>query len=455
MTAGRQGRRESPRGGSGFTAAGCGYICFETPVGRCGLAWTPRGVIRFGLPMGSPTALEAHLRFAAGVVRPARVPPVVEALVRRVQAHLAGHADDFRNVPLDLDGLTPFRARVLADLRGVKPGQTTTYADLARRAGSPRAARAVGQVMRTNPLPLLVPCHRVLASDGGLGGFMGRDGIALKKRLLAIEGAAIPGPGSPPPGRPGPGSPGPAKARRAKGGTPPAKALGERITGVAEPAAAWKTGTGQPFDFAAAVDFLRQADPVLGAFIDRIGPLGLELNEVVSPFEAFLEAIVYQQLNGKAAAAIFGRVQAALGGGAGGAIRPFELVRATDEDLRALGLSRPKIAAMRDLAEHALAGRIPTLARLRRMTDEAIIERLTRVRGIGRWTVEMFLIFRLGRPDVLAVDDYGLRKGFSLLYRHPTLPTPREFQAWGERWRPYRTAASWYLWRANEALARR
>ncbi|NLI77531.1 MAG: methylated-DNA--[protein]-cysteine S-methyltransferase [Candidatus Riflebacteria bacterium] len=454
MTAERKGRRSSPRRSSrreasGFTGAGSGFTCFDTPVGRCGVAWTPRGVIRFGLPLGSEAALEAHLRFAPGVVRPTRVPPVVEALVGRVEAHLAGQVDDFRNVPLDLDGIAPFRARVLESLREVGPGQTTTYAGLAGRVGSPRAARAVGQAMRTNPLPLLVPCHRVLASDGGLGGFMGRDGIGLKKRLLAIEGAAIPLPGSS-----RPASPRPARPRRAKGETPPAKALGERITGVAEPAAAWQATAGRPFDFAAAVLSLRQADPVLGAFIDRIGPLGLELNEVVSPFEAFLEAIVYQQLNGKAAAAIFGRVQAALGGGAGGAIRPFELVRATDEELRALGLSRPKIAAMRDLAEHALAGKIPTLARMRRMPDEAIIERLTRVRGIGRWTVEMFLIFRLGRPDVLAVDDYGLRKGFSLLYRHPTLPTPREFQAWGERWRPFRTAASWYLWRANEALAR-
>ncbi len=209
---------------------------------------------------------------------------------------------------------------------------------------------------------------------------------------------------------------------------------------------------GLAFDPEAAVAHLRRVDPVLGCFIDRVGPLGLETSTVLSPFQAFLEAIVYQQLNGRAAAAIFARVQQAFGSGPDGEIRPFDLVRAPDEELRALGLSRPKIAAIRDLAEHALAERIPPLARLRKMSDEAIIERLTRVRGIGRWTVEMFLIFRLGRPDVLAVDDYGLRKGFARLYGRPDLPGRREFAAAGEIWRPFRTAASWYLWRANELL---
>ncbi len=219
-----------------------------------------------------------------------------------------------------------------------------------------------------------------------------------------------------------------------------------------EPAAGGGVNGGLAFDPAEAVEHLRRVDPILGRFIDRVGPLGLETSPVLSPFQAFLEAIVYQQLNGKAAAAIFSRVQTAFGTGPDREIRPFDLVRAPDEELRALGLSRPKIAAIRDLAEHTLAGRIPPLTRLRRMSDEALIERLTRVRGIGRWTVEMFLIFRLGRPDVLAIDDYGLRKGFSLLYRKPGLPDRREFGMCGEIWRPFRTAASWYLWRANELL---
>src|SRR4029434_5051090 len=130
--------------------------------------------------------------------------------------------------------------------------------------------------------------------------------------------------------------------------------------------------------------------------------------------------------------------------------RPHEIVGATVEQLRSAGLSINKTRAVQDLAAKTLEGVVPTHAVVSRLSDEEIIERLTAVRGVGRWTVEMFLMFRLGRPDVLPVDDYGVRKGFAVAFGRRELPTPRELADRGERWKPYRTVASWYLWRAAE-----
>jgi 3-methyladenine DNA glycosylase/8-oxoguanine DNA glycosylase len=167
-----------------------------------------------------------------------------------------------------------------------------------------------------------------------------------------------------------------------------------------------------------------------------------------SLFTALLRSIVYQQLSGKAAATILGRVNGLF------APRRFPTPRAllevSPERLRQAGLSTAKTAAVRDLAARTLDGTVPSLASIRRMEDEAIIQRLTVVRGIGRWTAEMLLMFRLGRPDVLPVSDLGLRKGFQLTFRTRKLPEAPVMTRRGERWRPYRSVASWYLYRALE-----
>jgi 3-methyladenine DNA glycosylase/8-oxoguanine DNA glycosylase len=168
-----------------------------------------------------------------------------------------------------------------------------------------------------------------------------------------------------------------------------------------------------------------------------------------SIFYSLLRAIIYQQLAGKAAAAILGRVDALFPGHE--YVHPEDIAGATDEQLRSAGLSRNKMAAIRDLAAKTLDGTVPTLAQIRRMKDQNIIDRLVAVRGIGVWTVEMLLIFRLGRPDVLPVDDYGVRKGFKLSFNMRALPTKKQMLRRGEKWRPYRSVASWYLWRAAEA----
>ena len=199
------------------------------------------------------------------------------------------------------------------------------------------------------------------------------------------------------------------------------------------------------FDAREAERYLSEADPTLAKLISVVGPLRMEIRAMHNPFEALARNIVFQQLNGTAAATIHSRVLALFGGRR---MRPKDVLQASEEALRGAGLSRNKQEALKDLAAKTLDGTVPTLARLRRMSDEEIVERLTRVRGIGRWTVEMLLMFRLGRPDVLPVGDYGVRKGFSLAYRTGAMPTPKELTSYGERWRPYRTVASWYMWRA-------
>lgn len=199
------------------------------------------------------------------------------------------------------------------------------------------------------------------------------------------------------------------------------------------------------YDPAEAVRHVASADPVLARLISRAGPFAMQLRPLQSPFEALARNIIYQQLHGKAAAAIHARVLAGRK-----RLRPADILGATDEELRGAGLSAAKTAALRDLAAKASDGTVPTLARLRRMTDEEIVARLTAVRGVGRWTVEMLLMFGLGRPDVLPVGDYAVRKGFAETYGLAEMPRPKELEAFGERWRPYRSVASWYMWRALE-----
>jgi DNA-3-methyladenine glycosylase II len=206
-------------------------------------------------------------------------------------------------------------------------------------------------------------------------------------------------------------------------------------------------GDGYGFDPSEAVRHLRSVDPTLARLMERAGPFAMQIRRMHDPFEALARNIIYQQLHGKAAAAIHARVLSLFGGGK---LRPEDILGASDEDLRAAGLSAAKLAALKDLAAKTVDGTVPTLARLRRMSDEEIVERLTQVRGIGRWTVEMLLMFRLGRPDVLPVGDFAVRKGFALAYGLKESPKPKELAEYGERWRPYRSVASWYMWRAVE-----
>lgn len=199
---------------------------------------------------------------------------------------------------------------------------------------------------------------------------------------------------------------------------------------------------------ASAIRHLSRVDPVMRRLIRDVGPFALAPRVRRTPFESLARAIAFQQLHEKAAESILKRFIALFPGRR--FPRPAELLAAHADAIRGAGFSGAKVLALRDLAAKTLDGTVPTGRAITRLDDEAIVERLVAVRGIGRWTVEMLLIFQLGRPDVLPVDDFGVRNGFRMAYRRRTMPTPKEVSRYGERWKPYRTAAAWYLWRAAD-----
>ncbi|MCU0683439.1 MAG: methylated-DNA--[protein]-cysteine S-methyltransferase [Polyangiaceae bacterium] len=391
------------------------YTLFESPLGWWGLAWGEQGLTRVQLPEASQDATEQRL-VKLGATRSARPPRWVGELARRLVRHAGGAPQDFTDVALDVSEVGPFARGVYEAARRVSAGRTVSYGDIARTLGSPGASRAVGRALGQNPFALIVPCHRVLAASGRPGGFSAYGGVDTKARLLALEGVPL------------------------------------DATPVSPAAAA----AGLGFDPEEARRHLGAADRRLAALIERVGPLGLRARPTHSTFRALAEAIIYQQLSGRAAATIVERFRALYPGRAFPS--PAEVLSTDETTLRGVGLSGAKAAAICDLARKSIEGIVPPARALGALSDDAIVERLTAVRGIGRWTVEMLLIFRLGRPDVWPVDDYGVRKGFALTFGWAALPTPRELAPSGDRLRPYRSAASWYLWRAvdleNEAAKR-
>jgi len=409
------------------------YALFETSLGVCGVAWSEAGLTWLQLPEEDPDATRARLTARATTAEELAgdaIPGWVRDAIARLRQHLGGRPQDLERIPLDLGRASPFNARVLRAAQRIAPGRTVTYGELAEMAGEPRTvARAVGRAMAQNPLPVVVPCHRVVASGGG-GGFSAYGGLVTKERLLTLEGGSL------------------------AGGQQSLEGL---FAGSAKLL---------PYDGAAAVTHLTEADRVLGRLIAKVGPLRLQLEASEGTFAALAEAIVYQQLHARAAGTIFGRVKALF---PPGRFEPRRLLALDDAQLRGAGLSASKLASLQDLSRRSEAGEIPSLAELATMDDDAIVERLTVVRGIGRWTVEMLLIFRLGRPDVLPVADYGIRKGFGLVFpargtgartgakggkgKEVVLPPPATLLARGERWRPFRSVASWYLWRSLDAAS--
>ncbi len=203
-----------------------------------------------------------------------------------------------------------------------------------------------------------------------------------------------------------------------------------------------------PYDVDAATTYLRRSDSVLSYLIDQVGDYKLEYRSNLTPFQALVESITFQQLSGHAASAIHNRVLQ---------LYPHtdnpsskDLLETPDETLRSCGLSKSKVKAIKDLAFKADKGDLPELAQIEQMEDQQVIDAFTTVWGIGQWTVEMLLIFNIGRPDVLPIGDLGVRRGFMHTYGLEEMPDPKSLLAHGERWKPYRSIATWYLWRAAD-----
>ncbi len=202
-----------------------------------------------------------------------------------------------------------------------------------------------------------------------------------------------------------------------------------------------------------AVRHLRR-DPALDALIGHVGRCRLSVQRSETPYESLMRAVAYQQLHARAAEAMLGRLAARFPHHHPRFPPPADVLALPEGALRACGFSAPKAAALRDICAHALSGTVPTRRGAMRLSDAELIERLMAIRGVGRWTVEMLLIFTLGRPDVLPVDDYGVREGYRWLHGLEAAPAPRALAAIGEAWSPHRSVAAWYLWRAAEAAKR-
>lgn len=382
------------------------FAVFQTKIGDCAILWSEKGIVGIRLPeRDEAKARELIACHYPGAVETEAPRPIRRAVVS-LQRHLSGQKADFSSIELVMDGVPAFHRRVYEAARSVKAGTTVTCGELAAMIGSPGAARAVGQALGRNPFPIVVPCHRVLAA-GGIGGFSATGGTDIKRKMLTIEGVA----------------------------------LSNRVT---------KNGAGSfGFSIARAIRHLRGADSELSALMAAFGPFKMELQPVTSTFEALAQAIVYQQLSPRAAATIHARFCALFG-------QPCEpspegVLALEESELRSCGLSGAKAAAIRDLACRTLNGEVPGLEEARELSDDELIKRLTTVRGVGIWTAEMFLMFCLGRPDVLPLGDLGLRRGFAAAFSGGRPPSTEQLEGRADAWRPYRTVACWYLWRAAEA----
>ena len=352
----------------------------DTTIGALGVEWSTRGLSRVVLP--GPRAVASGEAGAWG---------------ERLRAYLAGDSVDFTDLPLDTSTWSPFATRVYEAARRIPRGTTVTYAELARSADTINA-RAVGVALGRNPVPIVVPCHRIVGKDDA-GGFSAPGGTSTKAQLLAIEGGS----------------------------------LDDETHRVAR-------------------RHLMRTDPELAPLVKRI-PCTLPVRSNGNLFRTIVRAIAGQQLSTKAAATIFARLEGALGVSERWPSDSAARILKTDEiTLRAVGLSGAKAASVRDLSTRVASGSLD-LERIARLPDERVIDALCEVRGIGRWTAEMLLIFDLGRPDVLPVDDLGIRKGLQKVYGLRALPEARAIEKRAEAWRPFRSIGSWYLWRALDPVS--
>ncbi|WP_372371443.1 methylated-DNA--[protein]-cysteine S-methyltransferase [Candidatus Uabimicrobium sp. HlEnr_7] len=358
---------------------------FDTEIGKMTISWEKDKIQLISLP-------ERGMRNSKS-----KPPKWVKESAQQIQKHLQGKYCDFENIPLDFSSFTEFQKLVYDGCQNIAVGSTMSYGELAEIIGRPRAARAVGTALGKNLFPIVIPCHRVLASGRKIGGFSAEGTISTKYRILEIEKA--------------------------------------KVNNVPSKIPEWLN----------AMEILANKDKKLGKSMRKIGTFHLEKSSAHSIFESLAMSIVFQQLAGAAARAIWQRFCQ---------LFPREiptakkLIRISDEVLRSVGLSRNKMLAIRDLAQKTSNKEITTdIKQLANMSDKEIIKDLTQVRGIGNWTVQMLLMFFLQRLDVFPEDDYGISKGFAVLYELKNLPKPKEMREAAKKWQPYRTIASWYLWR--------
>jgi O-6-methylguanine DNA methyltransferase len=371
-----------------FTSSG--HHVFATEIGPVGLTYSPQGVKRviFGYTDKEKilASLQEHEPDWPTALRPSGD---VAVLVKRIKSHLKGKNDSLRDVPLDLRGVSDFSNQVLRELCKIGPGKVVTYGELASRCGKPKAARAIGRIMGANPIPLVIPCHRCMGKDGSLTGFSTEGGTGLKARLLFLEGYV------------------------------------------------------RNEEHSAGVRHLKKSDKVMKAIITKVGPYQAISDKPSPAYDTLVSSIIHQQLSIKAGITIANRVRNLTPGKS--LPTPEEMGNIAPEDLRKCGLSGQKVSYVKDLAGRVYDGSLK-LGRLRKLDDEAVIEELTAVRGIGRWSAQMYLVFHLGRLDVLPLGDVGFQNGAIRAYGLPDDVGGEILEELAAPWQPYRSMATWYLW---------
>jgi methylated-DNA-[protein]-cysteine S-methyltransferase len=375
------------------------WLIFPTALGHCGISWRTHGVTAFMLPEATPVRMQKELQTITGAKKTAATLPAwIRALAQQVKLHMKGKSQDFSAVPVVVDHATDFMQAVYKEAQRIPSGSVISYAQLAERLGKPGAVRAVGTALGKNTVPLIIPCHRIITTSGKIGGFSANGGIAAKEILLACEGVSLEKP---------------------------------RLLVTASQ---WRAG----------VQYL-QRDKQLAKIIKQVGPFPFKPKQNAEPLQVFISAIISQQLSTKVAATILKRVNVLIE--KKGKPCAKKILATDDEVLRGAGLSYMKVSYLKDLAQHCVDGKFPTLEQVREMSDEKIIKRFTEIKGVGRWTVEMYLIFDLGRADVFPGDDYGIRKAIAKLHGLAEMPPAKQMAQYAEQWKPYRSIASLYLWR--------
>lgn len=380
-------------------ASQTGFTVFPTSIGQCAVAWSHEGISATQLPERTPAATAARIRRQTNTqaVDSRALPGFVDEAIDRIQAVVGGATDDdLATLRIDCEGLSAFTTDVLQVVRSIQPGATMTYGDIARRVGRPDGARAVGAAMGSNRLPIIVPCHRVVAASGRIGGFSAAAGPELKIRMLHTE---------------------------------------KKAAHHSDP----------PFDTHEAANYLAGQDPALAEIIKRVGPPGLRPRTATTLYADLIEAVLHQQLSTHVGAILFARLCAEMSQPLDGPT-PSGVLQLDDNTLSNIGLSGAKIRAMRSLTERTFSGRLPSDDDLETMTDEEIIESVTAVWGIGQWTARTLLILRLCRPDVFCADDLAIRNVMDRTHRDRLSGQAITYMDIAEQWRPHRSLACWYLW---------
>lgn len=367
------------------------FHSFNTDLGLCTISWRGNEVVKFSLPEVKTNKLQV-------VDGKKKVPDWIKKLVSKIQLHLSGKPQDFSKVKLNFDEMTPFIKAVYNETRLIPAGSTKSYKDICKKLGKPNASRAVGTALGKNPILLLMPCHRVLNSSGKLGGFSAPGGIKTKVKLLEFEGVSF---------------------------EKPKVILNQN-------------------DFKKSTLSLLKLDSTFKSIIKKNSELSFKPKLDKEPLLPLISAIVSQQLSTKAAATILSRVLPLIS--VKGRPSANLILKAKEEVLRSAGLSYMKISFLKDLAGKYLNNEIPDLKMLKKMSNQQIIDSFTKIKGIGQWTVEMYLIFNLGRQDVFPVLDLGIRKAIGINFKHKEMPKPNELDEYSKRWAPYQSVASLYLW---------